>query len=213
MEINNETKKESKKSLKTWLFNPFYYIAGGKALVFGIIIILATGIIGFFSNSHFDGVLDFHTGHIAPFWFFLSEGLIDWLVMGVLLFIAGFIISRTRIRIIDIFGTQSLVRFPMFVTSLAALLPGYKNFLNQLASNPTNIMDIASKNTNDFIMFLIVIFITLFMLIWMITLMYRAFSISCNVVGGKAISTFIIILLIGESLSKIILGTIAKSIF
>ncbi len=78
MEINDETKKESKKSLKTWLFNPFYYIAGGKALVFGIIIILATGIIGFFSNSHFDVVLDFLTGHIAPFWFFLSEGLIGW---------------------------------------------------------------------------------------------------------------------------------------
>ncbi len=133
--------------------------------------------------------------------------------MGVLLFIAGFIISRTRIRVIDIFGTQSLARFPMFVTSLAALLPGYKNFLNQLASNPTNIMDIASKNTNDFIMFLIVAIITIFMIIWMVTLMYRAFSISCNVSGGKAISIFIIILLIGEFISKIIFGSIARSIF
>ena len=129
------------------------------------------------------------------------------------MFIAGFIISRTRIRVIDIFGTQSLARFPMFVTSLAALLPGYKNFLNQLASNPTNIMDIASKNTNDFIMFLIVAIITIFMIIWMVTLMYRAFSISCNVSGGKAISIFIIILLIGEFISKIIFGSIARSIF
>lgn len=133
--------------------------------------------------------------------------------MGVLLTIAGFIISRSRPRVIDIFGTQSLARFPMLVTSLFALLPGHTNFLNQLASNPTNIIDIASKNTNDFIMFLIVAFITLFMIIWMVTLMYRAFSISCNVVGGKAISTFIIILLIGEIISKIILGSIAKSIF
>jgi len=41
------------------------------------------------------------------------------------------------------------------------------------------------------------------LLCWMVALMYKSYSVSCNVRGGKAIGTFIAGLLLAEILSKI----------
>ncbi len=188
------------KNISTWLFNPFRYIAGRNALITGIVIIIAAAVIGSFSNSHFDGVLDFHTGADAPFVFFIIEGLVDWLVMGLLLIIAGFLISKTKFRVIDVIATQALARFPTLITALAALLPGYKIMVNK-----GNINSMFSWKDINSIVFLIVVFISLLMIIWMIMLMYRAFSVSCNVGGSKTVIFFIIVLITGEILSKVVL--------
>ena len=46
------------RSLVTWFFNPFIYIAGWQSLLIGVAAILVAGYIGSLSNTHFDGVLD-----------------------------------------------------------------------------------------------------------------------------------------------------------
>ena len=61
------------RSVRRWLFNPFHYVAGARALLVGVVVILGAGLIGSLSNSHFDGVLDFHSGAPAPLWVFLIE--------------------------------------------------------------------------------------------------------------------------------------------
>ena len=45
--------------------------------------------------------------------------------------------------------------------------------------------------------------VTLSMIIWMVVLMYRAYCVSCNIKGPKAIGTFIAALIVGEVLSKV----------
>ena len=77
------------------LFNPFVYIAGAKALGLGLAAILLAGLIGSLSHTHFDGVLDTHSGTQAPLWAVLSEGIIDWLCLGLMLLLLGRLISRT----------------------------------------------------------------------------------------------------------------------
>ncbi|MCK4965479.1 hypothetical protein KAS50_00530 [bacterium] len=201
MEQNN-TIEEPKSGLITWLFNPFYYIAGGRALIIGIAIIILAGFIGSLSNSHFDGVLDIHTGKVLPLWFDVSAGLVSWLIMGILLFITGKAVSKSRFRAVDVFGTQALARFPTIITSIATLLPGYRKVAEQIISSPSNLSTLFG--TTDFIFFLAVLLITLLMIIWMVYLMYRAFSVSCNVKKGKAIAGFIAALIVGEIVSKIV---------
>ncbi|MFA5863302.1 MAG: hypothetical protein WC975_01290 [Phycisphaerae bacterium] len=39
-QINSERQSSSHASLRTWFFNPFYYVAGGHALLAGLILIL-----------------------------------------------------------------------------------------------------------------------------------------------------------------------------
>ena len=84
------------RKVATLLFNPFVFIAGGQALLLGAITILVAGLIGHAGNTHFDGVLDVHSGASAPLWFFLSEGINDWLCLDVVLWVFGRIISKLK---------------------------------------------------------------------------------------------------------------------
>jgi len=62
IEIAANTKAANSNRLSQWLFDPFRFIAGFKALLLGLAIILISVFVGSFSNTHFDGVLDVHTG-------------------------------------------------------------------------------------------------------------------------------------------------------
>ncbi|MFA5863300.1 MAG: hypothetical protein WC975_01280 [Phycisphaerae bacterium] len=202
-QIDSERQSSSHASLRTWLFNPFYYVAGGHALAVGLILIFLACAIGSFSQTHFDGVLDVHTRGRVPFWVFLTEGIIDWIVMGVLLMIGGGIISKSRIRAVDVLGTQALARGPSVITALFALLPSNQRyaryFTDQLLHRTTQTVHLqAADPVIAWISMLVVILMT----IWMVLLMYRACAVSCNVKGGKAIGVFIAALFLGEVVSK-----------
>ena len=159
MEDNNIVVEEPEKGLTTWLFNPFHFLAGSKSLIIGLAVIILAGYIGSISNTHFDGILDVHTGRVLPLWFDISAGLISWIIMGVLITIGGLIISKSRFRTVDVFGTQALARFPAIITAFATLLPGYRISTARIISEKT-IMSLLN-DTADFVIFLIVLIIIL----------------------------------------------------
>ena len=202
--MTKEIDMEDRQSLKVWLFNPFHYVAGGAALAVGLPVIIVASLNGSLSSSHFDGVLDFHTGLGMPLWFYAVEGPFDWLVMSVLLLAAGWLISKSRIRVIDVFGTQALARTPTLVTALVAMLPGYQRQAARLA-----VLNM-DAHSPDLAAFITVCIVTVAMILWMVVLMYRAFVVSCNVRGGKAIVIFVIMLLAGEAISKMVLMTLLQ---
>jgi uncharacterized protein (DUF697 family) len=57
--------------------------------------------------------------------------------------------------------------------------------------------------TPDAIYFFAATLLMLPLLVWMIVLMYKAYSVSCNVRGPKAILSFIAALILAEILSKL----------
>jgi hypothetical protein len=116
----------------TLLFNPFVYIAGGQALGYGVVAIVVAGWIGMASNTHFDGVLDVHSGVVPRFPFFMAEGFIDWLCLAAVLFVMGKIVSRTSFRLVDVFGTQALARWPTLFTTLVTLPHAFGNYSRAL---------------------------------------------------------------------------------
>jgi hypothetical protein len=65
--------------MKILLFNPFKYVAGLKALLIGLLVMLIIAVVAFFSKTHFDGIIDAHTGHILPFYWYLLEPLLAWI--------------------------------------------------------------------------------------------------------------------------------------
>lgn len=186
----------------TLLFNPSVYIAGAPALGLGLIAILLASLIGSLGNIHFDGVLDTHMGASAPLWFFLLEGILDWLCLGVMLLVLGRIISRTAFRTVDVLGTQALARWPTLLMSLILLPKAFQRFANDLVAQ-LHAGGVPKISLADAFVFLVVL-VALFVLVcWMVALMYKAFSVSCNVKGAKAIGTFIGGLLLAEIISKI----------
>ncbi|HIJ65596.1 MAG TPA: hypothetical protein HPP77_06540 [Candidatus Hydrogenedentes bacterium] len=221
MNAEATTNNQKRNSVLTWLFNPFYYLAGGQSLAMGIVVLGLCCLFGMITNSHFDGVLDFHVGAEAPWWFFWLESPIDWLIMGILLFIGGKLLSKSKVRAIDVFGTQALARFPALLMVLTQLPPVVRTaalrvsntmlkMSPQLAPQADN--GIADASALDVVLFGGSVLLVLVMLVWMLVLMYRAYAVSCNVKGAKAILLFIGLLLVGEIVSKIIiLGILSAS--
>ena len=102
----------AKPGARQWLFNPFTYLAGTPALLIGLSVILIAGFLSSLSNTHFDGVLDVHTGAPAPLAVFLLEGIIGWLCISVVLSVLGVLASKSSVRLLNVFGTQALARLP-----------------------------------------------------------------------------------------------------
>jgi hypothetical protein len=190
---------------KTWLFNPFLYVAGAQSLIIGLGAIAAAGWLTSFSNSHFDGVLDFHTGMPNGFPAFLLEGLLDWLSLAVVLFILGKLFAKSRFRAIDLFGTQALARWPTLIIASLALLPQYRRGLAammQLMMNPGGGWPGAST---DALGLGLIMLLQIAALVWMVALMYKSYRVCTNLRGGKIALSFIGGLIVGETVSKVAL--------
>jgi len=204
--MTNGTEFDSGSPLRTWLFNPFHFVAGGKALGIGIVVVLVASFNGSVSSSHFSGVLDFQPGLAAPKWFFLAEGLVAWLSLAVLLWMAGLLISRSRMRAIDVFGTTALARFPTLGMAFVAVLPGFQRQTARFIAMDLQFLPI------DVAVFSIAAVVMIAMLVWMVLLSYRAFVVSCNVRGTKAFVTFVVVLLLAEILSKTVIHVLTKQV-
>jgi hypothetical protein len=172
--------------MNTWLFNPFTYIAGFKALVIGWVLILVTACIACYSKTHFDGAIDAHIGTaVVPFWHHIKEPFIDWGVTVLVFFATGKIFSASAIRFIDVAGTLAFARWPFLFVAI----------LNFFAKGVKDVRHLTPLNY-------VVIFISLGFFAWMIALMYNAFMVSCNI---KKPWLFAIALIIAEVLTKLIL--------
>ncbi len=195
-------------SIKEWLFNPFEYIAGMKALLIGLIVILLTSLIGSFSNAHFDGVLDLHIGASVDIWVYLAEGLINWISAVVILLIIGKIFSKTKFRLIDFAGTQAMARIPMLISSLVVLIKPFQNYTRYIMNKLLQQFNTVAVGTYDIFIFYFVLIIMISAVIWMCFLMYRSYSLCCNLKGSKAVISFIAGIIIAEIVSKILIKKI-----
>lgn len=210
----NETPALSRggpRSITQWLFNPFRFVAGYAALIAGLGIILLSAIIGWLGRTHFDGVLDVHTGPEAPLWLFMAEGLVDWICMAVPLYLFALVFSRSAVRIADVFGTQALARWPYLITALALLPDANRRVLEQLMSMAGPTSQPPAINGFDLVIFVAAMAVTVLMVVWMVALMYKAYTLSCNLKAAKAIVSFIISLVGAEILSKAIIHGLSTS--
>jgi len=122
--------------------------------------------------------------------------------MAIPLFFFGLIVSRSSFRMIDVFGTQALARWPYLITSVVMLPEANQRFCIYLMSKLTQTAPAVAVNCIDVFVFAFAIILGILMAIWMVALMYRAYVVSCNIKGAGAVITFIVSLIGAEVLSK-----------
>ena len=169
-----------------WLFNPFHFLAGGQALAWGLACIALTAWLGGIFDFRFTGVISFQRTAPAPLWHAIAQGLMAWAIPSVLLYIGGRLISRSRVRPIDVFGTQALARVPGLLIALIVVSPPFRDLTTSLIAQGISHLSIA-----QLALLTSVAIVLILLLVWMVFLMYRAFAVSCNVAGGRAIAVFI----------------------
>lgn len=192
-------------TLTDWLFSPFKFIAGGKALVLGLIFMMLLASLASLSGIYFDGAIDIHTGSPdSPFALHAYFQLCNWLVMTTVFYIAARIVTKSSIRLIDIAGTIALSQAPLIIAVLWGFAPIAHIELSNIdpyAINLGELIDMLKENILEIALTSIVLLIPA---IWTIILKYNAYSISANLKGNKGVASFVIALLISELITKIL---------
>ncbi len=115
------------KQLSRLFFDPFTYLSKNQTLVIGLTIILITGFINSFTNTHFDGIFDIHTGKSSAFVVFVTEGYIILILLTGLLFLIGTLFIKQRANIFDLFGSAS-------ISTLAVIIIKHHNHFQTLST-------------------------------------------------------------------------------
>ncbi len=195
--------------MKEFFLNPFKYVAGFKALLFGIPVIVVTSLVSFNSSVIYQNILKIRfVPETAPLWAFFLNNIVSWLSIAFFLYIFGILISRSKIRFVDILGTQALARFPLIIYSFAGFFPSVKKY-NNITLRGFLEGEKVSFTSPDVWGFLIISLIGAFLIVWYIMLMYNAYSLSCNLKKEKGIISFISAIVIGGFFARVIYLSIA----
>lgn len=198
--------------MKTWLFRPFDRIAGGPALVGGLVVLLLTALLAWRSGLQTDGVLDLHFQQGLGLGALLIQGLVNWLALSLCLLLTGRWLSQTRFRLVDLFGTQALARWPMLLAVVYLSIPALGgriesltlNLADAMPSEPGQVMA-SSEYLLDALWLTLISLPLIACLAWMIWLMFHAYALVCNLSGQRAVFSFIGALIAAEILSKLLI--------
>ncbi|WP_462318014.1 hypothetical protein [Marinilabilia sp.] len=174
------------------LFNPFNEIAGSKALFWGLLAMLITGLIGYFSQTHFPDIISIKYIPVGlPLWYYFIQQLVIWLIPSIVFYLLALLGSSSSVRIIDFFGTQALARYPYVLAAITGFSGSMKRFGEYIIEIAVEQNQEASISSFDLIRYVVIIIVSLLLVVWLVGLMYNAFRISANLKGAKAVGLFI----------------------
>lgn len=179
------------------LFNPFRYIAGTKSLVWGLIFIISEIVLLYGNGYVMDGYVHItHKPDGMLLWQAALVQVVMWLLPALLLYCCGLVMSHSKIRVVDILGTTAFAQLLLLPIIVPMLIPAVADMLKTVADaalDPAFVSIIDTLPTVPLLLFAV------WSLVWLILFYvwnYNAFSTSCNVRGGKAITVYIVVSLV-----------------
>ncbi|MBU0713626.1 hypothetical protein KKA87_17125 [bacterium] len=190
------------------LFNPFTVFSRNQTLIIGLIIIFIAGFINSFTNTHFDGIFDIHTGKSSAFVVFITEGYINLILLTGLLFLIGKLFTKQDANIIDLLSQQAIARWPLLLSSIITISKPYQRFSRMRSLRELHDFGIFKFNSFDDIVVSLSIIVLLIITIWTVALMYKSFHQTYKVERIKSVLLFTLGILLAEILSKLFIQQI-----
>ncbi len=189
-------------------WNPFYKLAGWKALISGLIALAILGLLGGYFDAHFDGVIDMHVAKEVSYGTAFFESVVNWLVLVVIWGIAAIILYGFRFRFIDLLGIMAFVRIPFIILPPLAYVFSIKETIDELTTMTLEHSAEFSMEPLASFSFVAFVILSLAVIILSVIWMYNGFKLLSNSKGVRLNVTFIAGLIVGELLSKVLIGAI-----
>jgi len=90
------------------LLNPFNRVAGFPALFYGCVFMVLTATVAAPCGVNFVGSLNIHVARPMPFGLIFGLLLFGWVNVSCCFYVAGMLFSKSRIRMVDVYGTLAL---------------------------------------------------------------------------------------------------------
>ena len=191
-----------KKQWLNFLVNPFEWIAGGQALGWGLLGMAVSTVICYLSGWHYHGLLHFGPAPNPAWWCYAVEHLVVWIVPAVLFYLGGLILSRSRIRVIDVLGTVAFAQLPFIFMNLFNMLPPMQN----LAKIDMNVPPMELMAQPGFRVGIWLSLIGMIFLVWALVWMFKALKVSCNLKGYPLGILYCVAVFGGDILCRYLIG-------
>lgn len=173
------------------LLNPFRYLAGGRALAWGLVVLILTSIFSWQTGVVARGNMSigYADGYVSLLAATLRM-LVLWLVFATLLYAAGMLLSRSKIRAVDIYGTNLFASIPLTVGMLLTALPTMRRLEAQLMEHLADPAALAAALWTP--TRLIILGALLVVMVWYFWWSYSAFAVSANLKSVRAVAAYIV---------------------
>lgn len=192
--------------------NPFEQIAGTQALFIGLGGMLIASVIGSIGNIHFDGVLDIHFNKTVPLWLYIAQNFISWICTALFLSISSALLTKSSFRLIDIWGTLAFARVLLIPVAIYGALFSQQEVSEALINSFTSSESPSSISLLKWVSFGIYLFLSIITIILLALWMYKAYSVSANINGLKAIISFFVCILLAEVTAKLIIYFLSRTL-
>ncbi|MDI1233093.1 MAG: hypothetical protein PSX81_02295 [bacterium] len=185
--------------MKQLLFNPFIKIAGAKALLLGLVLIIIGSVFASLFNARFDGLIDLHFYKGVNVFQALFDQIIGLIVVAFVFFITALILG-SKPRLVDLVGTFAYSRLPYVFAPLLNITGVFLTFSNALQSiDPAN--PVLPLSSSQLVSFVFLTILSIVLVVWLVTLYFKAWKTCSNLKGNKLVLSFIAGLLIAEILT------------
>lgn len=168
------------------LLDPFRYVAGGKALAIGGILIVAETAAAWFFGAGMAS-LQHRQYFELPFSGHFLIVLVNSLSLFAFLLLAGYLSAQTRFRVLDLAGTVIVSRWPAALSTLLLAPPAVQEVATVINQDPQSLGLLGGR-----LIWMAVTLITILMMVLAHWLAWRAFAISCNARGFGAVAGFLV---------------------
>lgn len=177
------------------LINPFTRIAGWRAFFIGLIILLATIVVGYWGSTLPVSLLSIRPMHGVELStvFFCQLSILVTVI--VLVYITALIATK-HVRFQDVVGIMTLAQAPtlLLIATGPLLMPFTDSVLESIKGDDTKLNQLQSMGS--FLFVTIIGIVLIIILIWYITVLYNGFRTLTDLKGAKAIVAFILVVVV-----------------
>lgn len=138
-------------------------------------------VLSYYFGWHYHGLLHFGPAPNPAWWCYAVEHLAVWLIPAVMFYLGGLLLSRSRIRMVDVLGTVVFAQLPLIVMNLFNFLPP----MQKLAQIDVNMPPAEIMQQPGFLVGIWLSLVSFVFLIWALVWMFQALKVSCNLKGYR----------------------------
>lgn len=169
--------------MKNKLLNPFRYMPIRQATCWGLVALILSAVLCWQAGLRITSLTQINFAGDA-LWVATARQMIVWVLFSLVLYAAGVIFSKSKVRFQDVAAFNLFARIPFDISLLIFLFPQVRSVMGLLMDNSLNT---ALQYMN---LLTIVGLVSSVLCVWYLVWSYMAFSEATNLKGGRGVAIF-----------------------
>jgi hypothetical protein len=180
------------------LINPFRYLPLRQALCWGIVAMILMSVFCWQVGLRMTSItqINYAGGSLMKA---TLQQLIAWLIFAVVLYVAGAVASKSKVRFWDVAAFNLFARIPFDLSLLMFAIPSVRSVMGLMTDGS---FETALQYTT---LLMVVGLVSMIFSIWYFFWSYKAFAEATNIKNGKGVAIFVLTFVVAYLVSPYVL--------